>query len=177
MNKDPYKPFNYKYVKLAVLLLFIIAIAGVSYLLYYNSILSYKTKDFHAYQKDFEVIKDVAERQRPKTDRKYFCISIGYAGGKPYISLLLDTSGHLESYDIELNEEEQKSLDRIKTIFERLDAIRVYKDRIAFDSDVGYAIIYSENGKSPRTEVINGKEVKIKSIRINRHWFHAAYQP
>ncbi|MDD4124902.1 MAG: hypothetical protein PHW77_04160 [Eubacteriales bacterium] len=171
MKKNPYIPFDYKYFKIAVILIFVIIVAGISYLLYYDPILSYKIKDFNAYKEDFEVIKDVAERQRQNTDREYFCIGINYIDGKSVMTLYLD-----DSERIELNDEEQKSLDRIESIFKRFDAIHVYKNKITFDSTNLYSIIYSENGRSPKTQVINGEEVKIITIRISTHWFHAAYR-
>ncbi|MDL2287111.1 hypothetical protein LJB90_00910 [Eubacteriales bacterium OttesenSCG-928-G02] len=100
----PYKPFNYKVITIPLFIFFLIAVILFSYIVYVELTFTHRINDFNSCKNEFELIKNVAEKQKDKVNEDYFYIIYGYRNNEPYLYI-----ASIKEY-ITLNSEEKKQL-------------------------------------------------------------------
>jgi flagellar biosynthesis regulator FlaF len=141
-----------------------------------------KNEDFNARYEDFLTVAQVAEKyidEAEKTGNRCLLLEYDQQSKKYNLYYLIIGS---KNERVELSNQEQKSLSSVDEAFKskdaRLDGLRVFKNRISFETDNGqYTLVYSIDDSKPTFLNLPGKDPNFYVRKIRDHWYHVVNNP
>ncbi len=160
-------------ISFALLSLTVLACVSPLFQFIYISTTKYQVEDFDAFEEDFKILVDFTKNYFNSQNNKVSnAIYLGYDTKSKNYTLWYDGK------NIEISEELQKSLNRVKNeafianLDSHLNEIAYYNDKISFEIDNGaYALVYSFDDKKPSFNIPE-KTIRIHTKKIEDHWYH-----
>lgn len=139
-------------------------------------------KDFNAHYDDFLAVAQVAEKYNDEAEKTgNRCIMVDYDQQSMNNHLDYLTNGY-KSVRVDLSGQEQKSLNSITKAFKckdaKLDMLRIFKNRISFETDNGqYTLVYSINDSKPTFLNLPEKKENYYVRKIKKCWYNVVANP
>lgn len=173
------KPDKKKKYKILIIVAVSVVLLATSLLvnveMYKNSRLEYEKQAFYEIKADYELVTENILEYIEKTQYgEPYCVNVYEKDGK----IVLMQAGPDEYYEMEVDISVYESLQRIETSYSDLGyslwCIRIDNNAVCFDTEIGYAIVYSIDDATLEEKGMNVSYYGEKYIckKLEDNWYH-----
>lgn len=173
-KKDKKKIFK-TLIIISVSIVLLISTVFVNIEIHKNSRIEYEKQAFYEIKDDYELLVDNILSYIEKTQySEPYCVYVYETDGKAFLNgapLVID-----EPYNMEVDFSAYESYQRIKQSYSDLGyylwCIRIDKNAICFDTEIGFAVVYSVDNKTLEEKGMdNRQDQKLVCKKLEDNWY------